>query len=461
VIHMIALFSFRGRVRRLPYALGSLAVFFSQHLAILIIFWVQGLPLRPDPIFYLMPFRWLVTHSKVSDLTAILALAYLLMVTWALIALAFRRAADANAPEWVAAMVIAPIVQIPFVLLLCFVPTLAPGTRPGDDGLAATSEIDWRTAAFGVGVGGGLTLATVAMGALVFGSYGYGMFVVSPIVIGAATGYLANRAGDIGRVETSLLVACATSLGGVALVGAALEGIVCVLLAAPIGIAAAVVGGMLGRAVALASRRPPHQMILGLAVLPLAFGAESAIPSTASFDTTETIAIHAPPEQVWRRIVQMDPIEEPPAFPFRLGIAYPLRAEIIGSGVGAARYGVFSTGTAVERVTEWVPERKLSFVVEKDVPGLRELSPYAHVHAPHVVGYFVTTRTSFELGLLPDGGTEIVEHTSHILKLDPIFYWLPLARWVVHLNNQRVLVHIKHRAEDDFQKAGAQPTGGD
>jgi hypothetical protein len=357
--------------------------------------------------------------------------------------------------------VIAPILQIPFMLLLCFAPTVVPGNRPGDDGLAAKSEIDWRTAAFGVVVGVGLTLATVAMGALVFGSYGYGMFVVSPIVIGAATGYLANRAGDIGPPQTSFLVACATSLGGLALVGAALEGIVCVLLAAPIGIAAAMVGGMLGRAVALASRRPPHQMIFGLAVLPLAFGAESAIPSAANFDTTETISVHAPPERVWSCIVRTGPIEEPPSFPFRLGVAYPLRGEIVGSGVGAVRYGVFSTGTAVERVTEWVPERKLSFVVEKDVPGLRELSPYAHVHAPHVVGYFVTKSTSFEIRPLPDGSSKIVEHTSHSLKLDPIFYWLPLARWVIHLNNQRVLAHIKHQAEDSFRNSGVEPLSGD
>jgi hypothetical protein len=82
-----------------------------------------------------------------------------------------------------------------------------------------------------------------------------------------------------------------------------------------------------------------------------------------------------------------------------------------------------------------------------EVPAMRELSPYAHVHAPHVVGYFRTTDTSFELAPGAGGGAEIVERTSHELRLEPVLYWLPLARWVVHANNARVLAYLKRQAE--------------
>jgi hypothetical protein len=449
---MIGPFSFRGEICRLPYALWSFGIFFSQHFAILTMFWIQGMPLSPDPIFYLMPFRWLVSHVKVSDLTLVLALSYLLVVTWALVALAFRRAADANAPEWVAAMAIAQIVQIPFILFLCFAPPVTPVNRARDG--EHPEDSDWRTAALGVVVGVALILAAVAMGALVFGSYGYGMFVVSPLVVGAATGYLANRAGDIGVQQTFVLVACATLLGGLALVGVALEGLVCILMVAPIVIAVAVLGGALGRAIAQRRRRPP---VAAVAVLPLVFAMEAAFPASTNFDATETIVVKAPPEWVWQSIVHTGTIDEPPALPFRLGVAYPLRGDVIGSGIGALRHGEFSTGTAIERVTEWAPNRKLAFVVDRDIPGMRELSPYEHVHAPHVVGYFLTTSASFELEPLPDGGTEIVEHTAHVLKLDPVFYWLPMARWVVHANNARVLAHISRQAEGRFRQAAAEP----
>jgi hypothetical protein len=158
------------------------------------------------------------------------------------------------------------------------------------------------------------------------------------------------------------------------------------------------------------------------------------------------VEIDAPPEMVWRSIVRMETIDGPLALPFRLGVAYPLRGEVIGEGVGASRIGEFSTGTAVERVTEWIPNRKLAFTVLRDVPAMRELSPYEHVHAPHVIGYFDTNYTSFELLPQQNGRTEVIERTSHSLKLEPILYWLPLVRWVVHRNNARVLTHIKHQA---------------
>ena len=78
---------------------------------------------------------------------------------------------------------------------------------------------------------------------------------------------------------------------------------------------------------------------------------------------------------------------------------------------------------------------------------MREMSPYKHVHAPHVRGYFTTLSTSFELVPMPGGQTQIVERTSHRLRLDPIFYWMPLARWVVSENNARVLAYVRDRAE--------------
>jgi hypothetical protein len=67
--------------------------------------------------------------------------------------------------------------------------------------------------------------------------------------------------------------------------------------------------------------------------------------------------------------------------------------------------------------------------------------------SPHATGYFRTVLTRFDLVPQANGGTQIVEHTSHVLKLDPVLYWLPMTRWIVHLNNTRVLRHVKRQAE--------------
>jgi uncharacterized membrane protein YhaH (DUF805 family) len=443
---MFALLSFSGKIRRYPYALGSLGLFFSQHLIAILAFDIERRRLDLDWGFYVTPLRSLVMLSH-AGVVSILALAYFLLVAWALAALAFRRAADANVSEWIAAAAVAPSVQIPAILWLCLAPSrpAASATPEAENGLDEVTS--WIPAAQGVVAGMALTLLAVAVGALVFGTYGFGMFFVSPVVIGTVTGYFANRRGDIGAGPTIGLVFYATFLGGIALVLGALEGIVCIVMASPLALAVAAIGSLLGRAIALSTKRPARHTVSAFALLPLVFAIEAVFPAVTTFDTYQTITVEAPPATVWKYLLRMDEIDGPLALPFRLGVAYPIRGEIVGEGIGALRYGEFSTGTAVERVTEWVPERKLAFVIEKDIPAMRELSPYAHVHAPHVLGYFRTLETSFELVELPQGRTEIVERTSHALRLDPILYWLPLARWVVGENNARVLAHIRRQAE--------------
>ncbi len=186
---------------------------------------------------------------------------------------------------------------------------------------------------------------------------------------------------------------------------------------------------------------------MSVALLPAVFASEQVFPSSATFDTEQSIDIAAPPNAVWHSLVYMRLDSEPP-FPFRLGVAYPVRGDIVGQGVGAIRYGAFSTGVAIERVIEWAPNRKLAFLVVSDPPAMHELSPYAHVNAPHVRGYFRTATTSFELMPLGGGRTRVIERTSHELKLDPIMYWMPLARWVVDRNNARVLENLRQQSEN-------------
>ena len=443
-------FSFQGRMGRIPYALGSLATFFSQHLVVWAVARTTRMTLQLDAVFWIAPLRVLATQSFVPAALLILAFAYFLIVAWLLAVLAFRRAADANLNEALAAAAMAPTVQIPVILYLMIAP-------PREAGAAAPvfprDDRHYAPAAIGVVAGIGLTLAAVAISTLVFGVYGYGLFVVSPFVIGATTGYFANRKADIGAGRTMRLVIAATLLGGVALVLVALEGLICIVLASPLAGGIALVGGMLGRGIALTGKRSASQIVPGFALLPVVFALEHLFAVPTHFDTQQAITVNARPEVVWNAILHMDAIDEPLALPFRFGVAYPIRGDVLGEGVGAVRHGEFSTGVAVERVTEWEANRKLAFVVETDIPAMREMSPYEHVHAPHVVGYFTTSLTSFELVRHGDAGVEVVLRTSHEIRLDPILYWMPMARWMVVANNARVLAHIRNQAERS-QRAG-------
>lgn len=440
---MLQFFTFEGRVRQLPYAFGSLAIFCAQYAVVIAIFCALHKPLALGWHFWAIPARSLAETDEFSAVSGLAGICLSIVVSWLLVSLAFRRATDANVSRWIATFIIAPFVQIPAFLLLCALPSRDVQTPRSD---AREQRLDWKSAIQGALAAIALTAAAVAMGALLFGTYGYGIFVVSPFVIGAITAYLGNRKQTIDWLQTSGLVAVSLALAGASLIVFALEGVVCIIIAAPLVFGFAMIGALLGRSAALSGRGSARQTLMSVALLPVVFASEQIFPSITTFDTVQQIDISAPADAVWHSLIYMR-INSKPPFPFRLGIAYPVKGDVVGSGVGAVRYGVFSTGVAIERVTEWEPNRKLAFVMLRDPPAMHELSPYAHVNAPHVRGYFRTPTTSFELVPLDHGRTRVIERTSHELKLDPVIYWMPLVRWVIDQNNARVLDNLRRQSE--------------
>jgi uncharacterized membrane protein YhaH (DUF805 family) len=440
-----AFLSFHGRIPQLRYLLWSLAVFFTQHGIAALIFAILHHPLKTDLWFWYMPLQAVAGLRNVQNWVSLVALAVMLVSGWVLASLTFRRCADANVSGWIAAPVVAPLCQIFIIVGLAFVPSRVPAEIVPPESSSAQGGIPAATQGMLGGVA--LILCAVAISTLGFGVYGYGLFVAMPFLTGALSGFLANRNGDIGAGKTNSVVFGTSLVGGVMLVLFALEGIVCILMASPLGLGAAILGGKLGRRIAGVGERSLKRSLMSVSLLPLLFASELIMPALNVMDTEQTIDIEARPALVWQALLHMDAISSTPALPFRLGVAYPQRAEIIGEGVGALRRGIFSTGVAVERITEWVPDRKLAFLVMSDPPAMHEMSPYKHVYAPHVRGYFTTLSTSFELVPLPGGRTQVVERTSHRLRLDPIFYWMPMARWVVGENNARVLAYIRDHAE--------------
>ena len=292
-----------------------------------------------------------------------------------------------------------------------------------------------------------IILGAVAISALVFRIYGWGLFVLTPFVVGVTTGYLVNRRELLSGAETSGLVLASAALGCGALILFALEGLICLILAAPLAAGLAIAGGAIGRA--LAKRNiDPAAPFYSVALLPLMFAIDAASPPEALMLTEESIVVSAPPPRIWQELVSDTAIGEPPTVVGRLGLAYPHRATLSGAGPGAGRTGYFSTGVARERVNVWQPGRTLGFIVLTQPPAMEEMSPYQRVHAPHLVGYFETGETRFDLQPVGGGRTRLSITAAHRLRLDPLVYWKPIARWAIRSNAQRVLRDLKVRAEE-------------
>jgi hypothetical protein len=159
-------------------------------------------------------------------------------------------------------------------------------------------------------------------------------------------------------------------------------------------------------------------------------------------EVASAIEIDASPEVVWSHVVSFPDLPEPGVLVRRMGIAYPRRARIEGSGAGAVRYCEFSTGPFVEPIRIWDPGRRLSFDVVQSPPPLREWSVYAGVMPPHLDGYFHAVRGEFRLVRLTGNRTRLEGSTWYALRIAPAAYWGVFADLVVRRIHHRVLEHI-------------------
>jgi hypothetical protein len=431
----------KGPASWAAYAATAPLLILSQHALVALAFAWAKQPLEMDGGFWFLPLRRFTQLPDLSPLVAGVGFAFSLAISWALAVLSFRRASQSGAPFALAGAAIVPLVQIPAVAALILIPRWRAEESPAAEDMAQKSRI-----LEGVLAGMAIIVFAVLISAVSFGAYGWGLFVLTPLIVGMTTGYLVNREVPLERGWTSPIVLSAGALGSLALLMTALEGFVCILLVAPLAALFSVIGGGIGRQLAMVRhrRRTP---LYSLAILPAVFALEAAAPPSAAILTNESITISAAPSAVWREVTDDAPIGQTATLAGRLGLAYPLRGQLLGHGVGALRLGEFSTGVATERVTEWLPGKRLGFVVLSQPPAMEEMSPYRTVHAPHVQGYFETGETRFDLEALADGRTRLTIVAAHRLKIDPVLYWEPIARWAIRDNTRRVLRDIKAKAE--------------
>ncbi len=223
-------------------------------------------------------------------------------------------------------------------------------------------------------------------------------------------------------------------------------------MAAPLLFLEALLGGLLAHAVARSTSADARAVTpSALAVLPLAFAANAALPPPpeASNPVESEVVVHAPPEVVWKRVIAFPPLAPPTEAIFRAGIAAPLAATIDGEGPGAVRRCEFTTGAFVEPIEVWDPGRELSFSVSSQPDPMREATLYRGPRPAHLDGYLQSTHGQFVLEPLPDGSTRLVGRTWYRVQMDPVPYWRFWGDRILHTIHMRVLRHVAALAEHD------------
>jgi hypothetical protein len=373
---------------------------------------------------------------------------------WIALSMSVRRAHDAGFSPWLGLLVLVPGLNLLTMLWLAVEPSKAARMKAWSEYIEpehAQPPVDATSAWSAIGgIAIGALYATVMIQASVYllDDYGAVLFFGTPFVTGVAAGYLLNLRESRSVALSLSVAAAAVFFSGVALLLFAAEGVICLFMAAPIMLPLGMAGGPVGKFIADRRRAIRRGLVGCLIVPPVLAAIESRLPNTSEFVVASEVEIAAPPEVVWEHVIAFPEITERTEWLFRLGIACPLGARIEGQGVGATRECIFTTGTFIEPITAWDAPRRLAFDVRDQPAPMFELTPYRHIHPPHLDDAFRSTRGEFVLVPLEGGGTRLIGRTWYTLDIRPHAYWTIWTDWLVHRIHVRVLRHIKGLAED-------------
>ncbi len=280
------------------------------------------------------------------------------------------------------------------------------------------------------------------------GDYGIYLFIFIPFFMGACPAILYGLKKDISKTTAWLLAMTTLSIFTIGLIVFAIEGLICIIMAAPLALLLAWLGSVVGHGlVKAAPTKAPITLLLIIAGIPtLAFFEKDSQPTVTAVVTS--IEIAAPAATVWKNVVAFPQLKAPTEFIFKTGIAYPINAKITGTGVGAFRHCNFTTGSFVEPITVWDEPHLLKFDVLEQPAPMKEIS-FWDVQAPHLHDYFVSKQGQFKLTTLPNGNTLLEGTTWYYHNIKPAAYWQIWSNHIVHKIHDRVLNHIKEISEQE------------
>jgi len=366
--------------------------------------------------------------------------------------LTLRRLGSAGLPLELCLLFFVPVINLIFFLTLCLIPAKewsSPQRKP-------KGWMSWLPgSAVGSALAGTFIVGLIGMGLAYFSTealrnYGWGLFVALPFAMGLVSVLI--YAGPKKRSLSSCLVVSILPIlfCGLCLFVAAAEGAICLIMAAPIGLVLALFGGVVGYIIVgnRAASISPAAMMLVLVSVPFTMGMEKrADEAPPLLSVTSSVVIDAPPEVVWPNVVSFSPIPPQRDWILHTGVAYPTQARIVGTGVGAVRHCIFTTGEFIEPIEVWDQPHRLRFSVAYQPEPMEELSPYPHLKTPHLHGYLQSHEGELRLTALPGGKTLLEGTTWYTDRIWPSQYWQLWSDLMIHHIHLRVLNHIKNLSE--------------
>lgn len=268
-----------------------------------------------------------------------------------------------------------------------------------------------------------------------------------------AVGYVSvagSPEGDRKAFTAVLLALGATFMLLVTVLAVGVEGLICVVMMTPVFFVMALAGGALAVIVrSIRNRRLRATAFVMVLVLPYAAGPlEQRLPQSQSRRVVENrIRIHADEETVWRQIIRVPairPEEYRTTFIHRIGFPRPIEATLSHEGVGGVREASFERGVLFrETVTDWVPQKRLSFTIAVDSIPTRTLDQHVTVGGE----YFDVLDGTYEIVPVSADEVELRLWSTHRLSTHFNGYASLWTDFVMRQIQGNILQVVRDRAE--------------
>jgi hypothetical protein len=325
------------------------------------------------------------------------------------------------------------------------------------DGLRAPSALRWVVIRLSISVA---VLMLVALGVQILGSIiatdyawvsiGWSILIVAPFALGAIAELIARPPGRPGGGIPGvgpLAVLIVLIAGAIFL----REGMICVVILAPLWLSSAVVGSFAAAHFRDAFDKRYRSNILLLAAAPfLALFLDANVPPPVDhFSVSRSIVIDAREAEIWPHLLQLDGLTADEGVwnitQDVLGVPRPSSAVVVGEGVGSVRQARWGANIRFEEhITDWRQNERLAwdFAFPDD-----SISRYTDPHIHPDGANLKVAHGAYRLDPLPGGKARLTLETRYIARSPVNPYaalWGELFLGDIQTN---ILAVVKARAE--------------
>lgn len=466
-ISLSDLWRWDGKIDRGPYALIGIVAFLIKHnldRAVSLHFFHQRWGLIS---YFFPPAHSAGVFSLVgSDRDFFLTMVALsLPFIWMGIVLTLRRLRSLGLRETLVLLFFFPVVNLIFFTLLCILPAKNDSESNEESGASESSSNFWdRLIPQGQLASGAMALlVTAPFGALaayagssLLQNYGWGIFIALPFCQGLGATLIYSYHSPKHIYSCMIVALLSVFLLATILIFFAVEGMICLLMASPIVLALGAFGALIGYIIQRDYWQRAHMwptFLVLILISPSLMGAERVLNPLPPFcSITSQVEVEASAERVWKGVISFREIPPPKEWLFQMGAAYPVSAELDGTGPGAIRRCVFSTGAFVEPIEVWDEPRLLKFSVSTIPPPMREWTFYREIHPAHLKDHLMVSGGQFLLTSISENRTLLEGTTWYSNRMWPASYWRLWTDYFIHRIHLRVLDHIKREVEENAHR---------